>query len=147
MVMRFFKKIKEKRALESRRLEYAILLKKFYDKHNFIANYHIKMAKDRGDSVLWPKQKGTLDMQRRLKQFFVGDFASCPGSFDLFSTVSFGNPDFDPYPIEKLKNIYDKIETFFPEPFEEGDYKEKDYNKKEILTSDKYPIYARKEII
>ena len=73
------KKRRAKRELHERKLEYAILLKKFYDKHNFIATYHMKKAKEREDSVLWPKKEKTLDMQKRLQQFFGRDFSICPG--------------------------------------------------------------------
>lgn len=128
-----------------RKLEYAILLKKVYDKHNFIAEYHLKTAMDRGDSAYMARKEETKKFRNRLKYYFGKEFDQFPGSYDPFSTVSFGNVNFDPYPIEKLQLFYDKIEEMFPEPFEAKEYLEKEISKKEILKYEKYPIFAKKE--
>lgn len=129
---------------KERKLAYATLLMKFYDKHNFIAKYHIRKAKERGDSVMWPQMKETKEFQARLKLFFVNDFGELPGSFNLFASVSYGIPTFDPYPVEKLKKLYEKIELELPEPFESDVYIELEVSKKEILAYTGYPIFARK---
>lgn len=139
------KKRRAKRELHERKLEYAILLKKLYDKHNFIAIYHGKKAKERGDSAYMARHEDTQKFRRRIKQFFDGEFGECPGSFSVWASVSYFNPNFDYYPVEKLQKIYDKIEDAFPEPFEEEEYEEKEYSKEDILTYEKYPIFAKKK--
>lgn len=127
-----------------RKLEYAILLKKVYDKHNFIAEYHLKSAKDRGDSAYLPKTEETKKFRNRLKDYFGREFNPFPGSYDPLASVSYFDPSFDPFPIEKLQVFYNKIEEMFPQPFKEREYIEKKYNKKEILKYEKYPIFAKR---
>jgi hypothetical protein len=128
---------------KERKIEYAILIKRVYDKHNFIAKCHMKKAKERNDSVMFPKEEGTKLFQRRLKSYFGEEFNIFPGSYDPFASISYFNPNFNPFPVEKLKVFFDNIENMFPEPFEDEEYVEQVMSKKDILKYKKYPIFAK----
>lgn len=145
MVLIWFFNRKNKKKYQ-RKLDYAILLKKIYDKQNFIVKYHIKKANTIGDSILYPKKEETKSFSIRLKQCFGEEFDKFPGSYNSFANVSHGNPNFDPYPIEKLKVFHDKIEEKFPEPFKNEVYIELELDIKQILKYTGYPIFYTSKI-
>lgn len=105
---------------ETRKQSYLELNKKFKDKHQIVANWYMKnyLLNNNG---LQPINEEGFSYQRRMKDFF-GDnkYGKLPYSYSGIPYLNQGNvKNFDYFPIEKLLELYNKIEDFFPEPFEQ----------------------------
>ena len=102
---------RKKRKLK-REQKYEELNKLFKNKHSIIC---IWMNKKYGS---YPSTIESKIFREKLYSFFNTEYGKFPYSFNEFASINFSfNPKFDPYPIEKLQVLYDKIETVFPEPF------------------------------
>lgn len=108
----FWKKTK------TREQSYLELNEKFKDKHGIVANWYMKKHLCNNNGLLPINEEG-LSYQRRMVDFF-GDnkYGKLPYSYSLIPYLNQGNiKNFDYFPIEKLLELYNQIEEFFPEPF------------------------------
>lgn len=97
--------------------DYLELNKKFKDKHQFVANWYMEkhLLNNNG---LNPITEDDFSYQRRMKGFFGNKCEDLPKLFNPFASVNYGfDKNFDQYPVEKLLELFNQIESFFPEPF------------------------------
>lgn len=109
---------KKKKLKELRKERYLELNKKFKDKHQIVSNWYMKNYLCNNNGLL-PITEDGFSYQRRVVSFFGDDkYGKLPMSFNQFATVNIHHDkNFDHYPIEKLLELYNEIEIFFPEPF------------------------------
>jgi len=112
-------KFGEKKRKLTRKQEYDELLKKFYEKHNIVVGWYCKKYLFGNHNGMQPVTEKGFEYQKRVKYFFGARFGELPKSFNEFASVSYGTPNFDYTPVEKLKELYDEIEIVFPEPFKQ----------------------------
>lgn len=103
-----------------REKEYLELNKKFQDKHQIIANWYCKKHLLGNNNGMQPVTEEGFEYQRRVKSFFDGKYGQLPRSFSMHGYLNQWNvKNFDYFPVEKLLELYNKIEEVFPEPFAE----------------------------
>ena len=108
---------KNKKLKESREKEYFELNKMFKNKHQIVANWYMKkyLCNNNG---LQPVTEDGFSYQKRIIEFFNYQYGKLPHSYNLYASVNiYHNEDFDYFPVEKLQDLYNQIEIFFPEPF------------------------------
>ena len=67
---------------------------------------------------LQPVTEDGFSYQKRVIDFFNYQYGKLPHSYNLYASVNIYHiENFDHFPIEKLQELYNKIETTFPEPF------------------------------
>jgi len=104
----FNRKKKERK----RKLKYEELNKLFRIKHGIICNWRNRKYSYPPDTI-----EGK-NFHKNFYYFFVQEYGNFSHSFNEFACVNYAfDPKFDHYPVEKLKELYDKIEITFPEPF------------------------------
>lgn len=109
----------------ARQEEYDELIKEFYKKHSIVAKWLCTKYLFGNHNGMQPVTPEGFEYQRRVKHFFGARFGEFPKSFNSFASVSYGAPNFDFTPVEKLRELYNEIEIVFPEPFKQINRKEK----------------------
>jgi len=112
-----FYSFKNKKIQKKRAEDYKILIEKFKEKHQIVANYYTSVHLS-GNGYI----KGSLDpwteegkkFQSNMKSFFGKFRAKFPGSGG-FEGYGWGEHDYTP--LEDLQQMYDMIEKRFPEAF------------------------------
>lgn len=95
-----------------RKSDFIKLNKKFRNKHTYIADWFIRKY------GTYPTCKKAVEFHERLCKFFLDKYGKLPNSYNHLSNVNhLFKSNFDHYPIEKLKKLYEQIESEFPEPF------------------------------
>lgn len=105
-----------RKRLKQRKSDYDKLIILFKAKHGIVARYYMDKHLSNNNG-LNPVTLEDYAYQRRVKKFFGDKCNDIPHLFNSFAGISYGTPNFDPTPIEKLQKLYDLIEIEFPEPF------------------------------
>lgn len=109
---------KKKKLNEKREKEYLELNNKFTDKHQIVAKWYSEKYLFGNNNGMQPVTEDGFEYQRRVKWFFGEEYGKLPKSFNAFANVNYGyDKKFDHNPVEKLMELYEKIEIVFPEPF------------------------------
>ena len=102
---------RKKRKLK-RELKYNELNKLFRIKHGIICNWRIKKY------TMNPTTIEGLIFNEKFNSFFLREYGIFPHSFNEFASINFSfDYKFDYCPVEKLQELYNKIESIFPDPF------------------------------
>ena len=96
---------------KNRQLRYEKLNKSFRIKHDIICNWMYKKYTFSPNTI-----EGEIFLEK-FKSFFTNEYGDLPHSFNYVNVDFSFNINFDDYPVEKLQELYNKIEIIFPEPF------------------------------